>query len=216
MKKIAEKLAGQLKKYPRQAHPDEAHLSWLSSLLDTYHIYDTALGIELEAEEKRRGRAVACRQGCTGCCLRPTAPVTELELMGIWWYAVGFPEADNKKKVQARLLGRRQSAECPFLLEGSCSIYAMRPLACRILHVFGRPCRPDEIPVETRPADIWVPSRDVGRKAVMPLLGYFGFSTTQQKEKAFNEGFIPAHSLAMNELDWAPLAQALQESDNRA
>ncbi len=208
MKKISEKLAARLKKIPRQRQADEERFAWLTSLLDTYHIYDNGLVLELEAEEQQRGRAVACRQGCTGCCLRPTAPITELEMMGIWWFVVNRLAADTRAAVQARLHRQRQSAECPFLLEGSCAIYAMRPLACRILHVFGRPCRPGEIPIETRPGDIWTPSRDVGRKAVMPMLAYFGFTRTQDKEKAFDEGFIPANSLPMNELNWEPLARA--------
>jgi hypothetical protein len=211
MKKFSERLVKKLNKSPRQREPDEDKYPWLSILLNTYHIYDVGLEIELEAEEKRRGLVVACRSGCCGCCLRPSAPVTELEILGIWWFVIDRLENGVRTLVQERLLNHRQSAECPFLLQSRCAIYSVRPLACRILYVFGAPCKPDEVPVETRPDDIWTPSRDVGRKAAMAMLTYFGFTRTQDKVKAFDEGFIPANSRPMYELQWESLALAKRE-----
>jgi len=185
MKNFSEMLARKLNTAPRQREPDEDKYPWLSILLDTYHIFDVGLAIERKEEEKRRGRIAACSEGCCSCCLRPSAPVTELEILGIWWFVIDKLGSDVKTPVQERLLNHRQSAECPFLLHSRCSIYSVRPLACRILHVFGTPCKPDEIPVETRPDDIWTPSRDVGRNAAMTMLTYFGLTRAQDKVKAF-------------------------------
>jgi hypothetical protein len=61
----------------RKAEPDEANQPWLSILLDTYEIFDSGAKLEREAEEKKRGKAVACASGCCSCCLRPSAPLSE-------------------------------------------------------------------------------------------------------------------------------------------
>lgn len=208
MKNFSERLARELKKSPRQRDPDEDKYPWLSILLDTYHIFDAGLAIERREEEKRRGQAVACNAGCSCCCLRPTAPVNELEILGIGWFVIDKMESGNKTAVQERLLNHRHTAECPFLLNSRCSIYAVRPLACRILHIFGTPCKPDEVPIETRPADIWIPSRAVGRNAAMTMLAYYGLTSKQDKIRAFNEGFLPANSQPMCNLPWEELALA--------
>jgi len=141
--------------------------------------------------------------------------MTELEILGVLWFVIHKQEDSVRALVLDRMINHKLSAECPFLLQSRCSVYPVRPLACRILHVFGAPCKPDEIPVESRPDDIWIPSRDVGRNAAMAMLAYFGITRTQDKVRAFNEGFIPANSLPMSEVQWESLARASLGADKR-
>jgi hypothetical protein len=87
----------------------------------------------------------ACRRGCAHCCHIPvTISSVEAEIIG---RLVGVkpkrPEAALNLSAYASLedalpaVGamRRHDAvsPCPFLAEGSCSIYAARPMTCRLL-----------------------------------------------------------------------------------
>ena len=114
-----------------------------------------ALGAELAQAyerdfEAQRGRdanlqarfaAVECRRGCSYCCHMNVA-VTPLEAARI---AAGLrrrPDGDRRSALLGAdvRLGRRgaearlaMKQPCPLLVEGACSIYEMRPLACRAL-----------------------------------------------------------------------------------
>ena len=135
--------------------------------------------------------------------------MTEPEILGVLWYVLRKQEEGVRAEALDRLLHLERSIECPFLLNSRCSVYAVRPLACRILHVFGAPCKPEEIPVQDRPGDIWTPSREVGLKAVTALLPYFGFTDAGDRLRAFNEGFVLSHSLQMREIQWEALIRSL-------
>lgn len=211
MNKFSEKLAKALKKNPRPREADEAKFPWLSIILDTYHIFDTGLRIELAAEEEKRQSRIACHQGCVACCLRPEVPATQLEVMGLWWFVIARLDSDTDSAVSQRLLHRQESLECPFLLGGGCTVYPMRPLACRLLHAFGSPCPTDKIIIEAKAKDIWTPSREVVRKAAMSMLTYYGFKHTKDKVKAFNEGFIIKNSPLLARYDWESLVLARGE-----
>ena len=185
---------------------------WLTNLLDTYHIFETGLHIELEAEEARRATRIACGHGCVSCCLRPTVPATELELMGIWWFVQYNLDSETRQRVSSRLEEGKELQECVFLLEKSCVIYTMRPLACRILNVFGTRCNEYEIIAETRSKDIWTPGREVVLKAAMPMLEYFGFKYTRDKAQAFDEGFVPGNSRVLKDVDWSKVIAFWQQN----
>ncbi|WP_455233495.1 YkgJ family cysteine cluster protein [Geopseudomonas aromaticivorans] len=75
----------------------------------------------------------ACQKGCSACCsIAVVISSYEADLIG---KAIGrrpaplTPEA-NPQTAQDRYFG----SPCPFLKKGACSIYAERPIACR-LHV---------------------------------------------------------------------------------
>ena len=71
-------------------------------------------------------------KGCSHCC-RIDIQITSLEAENIWFYT----------RRSAQLTGpvtTGHKTPCPFLAnDGACSIYAERPLICRIYHVTGDP-----------------------------------------------------------------------------
>ncbi len=134
--------------------------------------------------------------------------MSQLEVLGLWWFVVEKMSPDERQRLNRRLLNHRRSLECPFLMDSRCAVYALRPLACRFLHVFGAPCAPEEIPVESRPGDVWLPGREVVRPAIMTMLGYFGFDTEAARKRAFEQGYIAAVSSLMSDFPWESLATA--------
>jgi Fe-S-cluster containining protein len=96
-----------------------------------------------------RERRVECRRGCTFCChLSVSATPLEAariarrlargERHGLEHAVLGAAETLEGLDAQARL---ERKAPCPLLLDGACSLYEARPLACRaLLSVSVRDC----------------------------------------------------------------------------
>jgi len=92
--------------------------------------------------------AVACQAGCDHCC-HQSVGVTPPEALAIWRHLTSTLSADELAQVashvaatRARTRGLssddRHSPEhpCPFLRDGRCTIYEVRPLACRGMNAF--------------------------------------------------------------------------------
>jgi Fe-S-cluster containining protein len=105
-----------------------------------------------------------CREGCSHCChMAVTVTATEakrialhigkpyvtqsrnLEEMQRQLADCGDDEVDDAaKRWQAEQVEKWTRVPCVFLREGSCSIYPVRPLACRVYHTVApsnEPCR---------------------------------------------------------------------------
>jgi Fe-S-cluster containining protein len=111
-----------------------------------------------EAAERADGRtSVACRAGCWYCCTTPVA-VTVFEAAMVKSAVMTLPEAQQQaiwKRLQAHIAAQDQALaaakaeritfrhRCPLLTdEGTCSVYAGRPLACRsVLSLDAERCR---------------------------------------------------------------------------
>jgi Fe-S-cluster containining protein len=89
---------------------------------------------------------LACRAGCTWCC-HFSVDVRAVEVFGILDFVERTFSADEKARVYAEIransaaLGNldefermRRNVKCPFLREGRCSIYSVRPQTCRNYH----------------------------------------------------------------------------------
>jgi Fe-S-cluster containining protein len=139
--------------------------------------------------------------------MRPEIPVSQLEILGIWWYVLEKLDPGMRENLRERLITGSRSIRCPFLVDARCAVYPVRPLACRFLHVFGEPCKPEEIPVQDRPGDVWLPREAVPR-ALFIMLEYFGFKTAEERLKAMEEGYLATVSSLMSEFPWANLARA--------
>lgn len=207
-------LRKKLKKSQRLRYPvEEVEHVWLPILLDAYHIADVGISIELRQEEKKRNAKVACYPGCSNCCSRPTVPITPLELLGILWFVCEKLEGDVRAVVKRQLLHHRQTTQCPFLVDSLCSIYPVRPLACREFFVFGAPCQPREDVSLTRPNDMWTHSRDIGCRVAMTMLPFYGITGKRKKIEAFENGYIFSISKVMHELPWETLCDQMEQFD---
>ncbi len=101
----------------------------------------------LEAFLKRtaqEGRPADCKKGCAWCCHQPVFAVTH-ELLYITAHLRNnaseierrryLERAKTKSEVTAQKSDEallRYRSPCPFLTEGICGVYAVRPMACRI------------------------------------------------------------------------------------
>ena len=87
--------------------------------------------------------AVACKAGCDHCCHQPVG-LTPPEALAIFAHlrqtlaseelaAVGARLAQRARETRGLSSAQRFSPDqpCPFLAHGTCSIYEVRPLACR-------------------------------------------------------------------------------------
>lgn len=111
-------------------------------------------GILLRSDEERSraaGKPISCRKGCGACCNQvvPVSPAEAFSLMDTLRELP--PSLRNRRLARIRAIVRslnRKAASgpspwhdpdayfalgepCPFLVRGSCSIHAERPLACR-------------------------------------------------------------------------------------
>lgn len=75
-----------------------------------------------------RAPYVACRQGCSDCC-RMNVQISNLEAARIA-AATGRRARALPRGVQ-HADGKFAGEDCPFLMDGSCSIYEHRPYVCR-------------------------------------------------------------------------------------
>jgi len=171
--------------YPEfeQRHP------WLVRLLDAYHLSDAATRADLAREAAKRGVAVACGPGCRNCCVDQCIPVTEFEVLGIWWYVSEIMAGEAQEELAQRLLGHGQVGECAFLMQGRCAVYPLRPFVCRQYHVFGRPCGPGENVFETRPGAAFRGAQDSGRELAWQIIPLYGVAE-ENVDWLFESGYV--------------------------
>ncbi len=76
------------------------------------------------------GKFAACARGCGHCC-HVSVPITEFEAhyMGD---KLGIKPLEVKQSKRPDLKKFGSDTPCPFLKEGECSIYEVRPLTCRM------------------------------------------------------------------------------------
>jgi Fe-S-cluster containining protein len=182
-------------RYPRS----EGENPWLTPLLDTYHQTDEALRLDIAKTELKP----LCKKGCDSCCHNHEIPLNEIELQGISWYVTEVLREETREKlIEALENFSNNRRKCPFLIEQECSIYAMRPLACRTYYVLGRPCKQNENISITRPYDKYISPIKELEKAAQPLLKQFGFTDKRLRKQAFNSGFLLSRAIPLLSLDW--------------
>lgn len=82
------------------------------------------------------GKFAACARGCGHCC-HVSVPITQMEAryMG---ENLGITPVELKQSVKHELTEYGSHTPCPFLANGECSIYEVRPLTCRMHMNFDR------------------------------------------------------------------------------
>ncbi len=206
-----------IKKPTKIRYPEhEKKYRWLKMLLDAYHTNNIGIYNELKIEVKNRKEKIACHEGCHECCLKYDVPACQIEIAGISWFVSEIIiEPKLREILNTQLKNHKNSLQCPFLVEGSCSIYPLRPFACREYFVFGEPCKKNEDAIRTRPDSVWGPSRTVARKTSLKILPYFGFETESEKLEAFENGFVHNNSISMHEYDWPRIVQTMEPFDKQ-
>ena len=126
---------------------------WIDLLHQSFAIVDASV----EQAVKATPKPMACAKGCSFCCYQ-SIPLTILEVLVI----KEFLRDEKLQGVQRDFKAVFKTdgvTPCPFLIEGACSIYSVRPIACRRYIVFNKQCSWKELATETRPADVLNPSR---------------------------------------------------------
>jgi uncharacterized protein len=200
-------------KVKRKYYPDEKIYRWLTPLLDAYKIHDQGLKSDLKKEPNKE--QIACRKGCHSCCLQHAIPVNNFEVMGMAWFASQHISSLQRDKLISNIKHSRQSLACPFLVDESCSIYPVRPLACRGFHILGNICEIGEDPIESRPGDIWFPSRNTTKKTAFAMMATVGIINHREKEQKFNDDFMLKITKQLHEVEITEVLELIAKFDKK-
>ena len=84
---------------------------------------------------ERDAAAIKCQKGCSLCCENGDYPLSHLEME---YLMKGFCRLNQRlhdkvrDNIKTLLEHPQKTYSCPFLIDGECSVYAYRPLTCRI------------------------------------------------------------------------------------
>jgi Fe-S-cluster containining protein len=98
-----------------------------------YGMYEVMDQFDRDIPDKVR-REISCKKGCSFCC-HINVDVTEVEVKLIQKYA-----EERKMEINYEAAADPNRSACPFLsVNGKCSVYKVRPLACRKYFVISDP-----------------------------------------------------------------------------
>lgn len=195
-------------------HEDEAKLSWLPLLLDAYAVIDMGIRTAIKQEIKKNNGSLACRENCCNCCRFQTdIAIYPMELVGIYWYCIEKIQKPFRDILKTNLLSHSKQPPCPFLIDNSCSIYYVRPVACRQFNVFGNPCAAGEDPFHTRRKDVLTPIQDYIDRAFYIMLPFYGVRKESDKKQALKNNLIHTKVQNLQECNWRILAKRMEDFD---
>ena len=104
-------------------------------MLTRYKDFLAYLDSKLEKMFESQKAFIKCQKGCSYCCTEGEFPMSVLEFVNMMFCFESLSE-DTKTKIQKNideLLSKPKPKfyQCPFLIEGVCSIYPERPIICR-------------------------------------------------------------------------------------
>ncbi len=189
---------------------EEAH-PWLSLLFEGYHIFDEGVSKAI-ALERKKGRKLACKKGCSACCSsHKDVPVYPLELVGMTWYAAEKVKGTLRKKLARQLENYKELECCPFLVNETCSIYLLRPAACRQFNVFDKVCKEGEDAFHTRQEDVMIPIQKYVDRAFNAMLPFYGVKKRSQRRQVLKSGMIHSKARPMSSCNWSTLPDKMKE-----
>lgn len=192
---------------------DEKKHTWLKLLLDAYHVVDRGVVLAIEAERKK-GRNLACRKGCSHCCTtHKDIPLYPLEVSGIAWYVTEKLLGPEREVLKNQLHAFNKSSPCPFLVEGSCSIHPIRPMACRQFNVFSRSCEEGEDPYYTRRKDVMDPVKKYVDQAFFIMLPFHGVEKETERIRIIETGAFHRMVRELHLCNWQELAEKMERHD---
>ena len=88
---------------------------------------------------------INCCLGCSSCCETGDYPMSQIELE---YLMQGYAQLSDKDKVtvQNNIKNIVKGGACPFLIDKKCSVYAFRPVICRV-HGLAYLCAGDVVKV---------------------------------------------------------------------
>lgn len=180
----------------------------MSLLLDAFALVDCGVAESIAS----RGEQPACGPGCCHCCTQPI-PLTPLEILALRLFVELELPADKRDKLKAAFAsfhGKRATLgdTCPFLLEGCCGVYPVRPIACRRYIVYGAPCGKGEDPTQTRPANVLHPRQDVMQAALRCTLPWYRerYSLSEGITAEETQAFLRGVTTVLQAVPWANYA----------
>ena len=118
--------------------------------------------------------------------------------------------ADVRQQLAARLAafgGKTENlgATCPFLHEGRCAVYPVRPMACRRYIVYGVPCAQGEDPTCTRPHQVLQPGQDFLQAALRHTLPWYRgrYPLPDQPSADETQAFFRSVTTVLQAVPWA-------------
>lgn len=193
---------------------DEEVQPWLTMLLDAYAIVNSGIDKAIAKYQKKTGLALACKEGCCSCCrTHRDIPVYPLELVGIYWYVIEKVGGPKRDLLKGQLYQYKGEAQCPFLVQSSCSIHAMRPISCRQFNVFRKACSEGEDPYYTRRKEVLSPPREITDRAFAVMLPFYGVTGRDEIVKFIKHNLIHTHVKVLQSLKWDRLAVRMEEAD---
>lgn len=191
---------------------DEARFAWMPMLFDAYEIIDRGIDIAIKREKRKTQRRPACRKGCGVCCTAQSdIPVYPLELAGIYWYAIEKIQEGPRSVLVKQLAAHEGKMPCPFYIDSVCSIYPVRPAACRQFIVFTKPCSQGEDAFHTRREDVLTPLQDFIDRAFYIMLPFYGILREDERMQAVRNRILNTRVLNLQECDWKALAGKMED-----
>lgn len=192
---------------------NESGQQWLTMLLDAYEVFDRGVSLAIQRERRKRGRRPACTEGCSNCCrTQSDIPLYPLELAGIYWYVLEKIDETVRVSLKKNLDDHKPGDPCPFLIDHLCTVYPVRPAACRQFIVFGRRCFEGEDAFHTRRQDVMTPIKEISDQAFFIMLPFYGITDDDEKKAAITNNIIHARATNIMTSDWKPLAQRIAET----
>ena len=201
---------------PRLTYPeDEIRLPWLSLLLDAYAVVDKGVTIAVSREKRKLRKRPACTEGCYTCCRANTdIPTYPLELAGMTWYAMEKVLEPARSSLREQLSVGGNNPPCPFLVNSTCAVYPVRPIACRQFIVFGKPCSAGDDPYYTRRGDVLTPIQDFTDQAMFIMLPFYGIIQDHDRSRAIKNSFMHTKVQNIFSCSWTTLAEKMSSLDS--
>lgn len=118
----------------KSALPDD-----MSRNLNLVNDADKVIEMELVEEAGITGLIPACGNGCSYCCKSEKIVANPIEIRSILFEVLGMPDSKRAPLVKQILSSTQtesvnqgaRGAPCAMLVNNQCSIYSVRPMACR-------------------------------------------------------------------------------------
>ena len=106
-----------------------------SEMITRYREYLEFLDKKLAKMFEAQKTFIKCKKGCAYCCREGEYPLSELEYINMMLYYNELPD-DLKTRGDDNIINllkkaREKMYECPFLVDGICSVYPARGIICR-------------------------------------------------------------------------------------